>query len=60
MIESSPPSIPGVISLLPTFPSNGAMMVSVVNSAIFCPFFTDGYLSKLIDLISSLFLILIE
>ena len=61
IIEFSPPKIPGVISLFPTLPAKGAMIdCSLVSFAISVPFFTNGYLSKSIELIRLSFFILIE
>jgi hypothetical protein len=60
-MEFSPPKIPGVISLFPTLPANGAIIDSpLVKFAICVPFFTNGYLSKSIELIRLSFFILIE
>jgi hypothetical protein len=60
IIELLFPSIPGVISLFPSRPSNGATTFLSFNDAIIEPYFIICCLLKSIDFIISSFLILIE
>ena len=60
IIESSPPKIPGVISLIPSLPEKGAIIFSFFNWAINWFFWTIKFLSNSKEQISSAFFILIE
>ena len=60
IIELLSPRIPGVISLFPNRPSNGAIISLSLSEAIIVPFFTNCCLLKSIDFIMFSFFILIE
>ena len=60
IIELLSPRIPGVISLFPKRPSNGAIISLSFNEAMIVPFLTNCCLLKSIDFIMFSFFILIE